>query len=238
MKPKIVAKAVTDALMTVAMLLLMGYQFFGDIAHELIGTGVFLLFILHHALNFNWYKNLFRGKYTTIRSFQTIVNILVLAAMLGLMVSGIMLSTYVFDFLHISGGAAFARELHVAATHWGFILMAMHLGLHWNMFVAMIKRAANIQNSSRVRSIICFLVATVIAVYGAFVFFNCDFPLYMTLKIRFVFLDFEESPIRFYLDYISMAGTFVWIGHYASKLMRKFAHSKKQNNSGKEREER
>lgn len=51
MKPKAVFKILVDVLMTLALLFLMGYQFWGDVAHEWVGAGMFLLFIVHHILN-------------------------------------------------------------------------------------------------------------------------------------------------------------------------------------------
>ena len=63
MKPKMIAKLAVDILMTVLLLLLMGYQFWGEAAHEWIGAGMFVLFLAHHLLNLNWHKNIFKGKY-------------------------------------------------------------------------------------------------------------------------------------------------------------------------------
>ena len=51
MKLKAVLKIAVDVLMTGALLFLMGYQFWGDTAHEWVGAGMFLLFIIHHILN-------------------------------------------------------------------------------------------------------------------------------------------------------------------------------------------
>ena len=125
MKFKARIKIITDALMTFALLFLMGYQFWGDIAHEWVGAGMFILFIAHHILNKGWYRSLFKGKYTPARIFQLIVDILVFLAMVGLMVSGVILSNHVFAFLNIRGGMAFARVLHMSASYWGFVLMAV-----------------------------------------------------------------------------------------------------------------
>ena len=49
MKPKAVVKIAADVLMTLALLFLMGYPFWGDVAHEWAGAGMFLLFLLHHG---------------------------------------------------------------------------------------------------------------------------------------------------------------------------------------------
>ena len=62
-------KGAVDAAMSVALLFLMGYQFWGDEAHEWAGAGIFVLFAVHHILNWRWHKNLFRGKYSLIRVF-------------------------------------------------------------------------------------------------------------------------------------------------------------------------
>ena len=42
MKPKMIVKLGADILMTVALLFLMGYQFWGEAAHEWVGTGMFV----------------------------------------------------------------------------------------------------------------------------------------------------------------------------------------------------
>ena len=119
-------KQVTDVLITLAMLFLMGYQFWGEQAHEWVGAGIFLLFILHHVLNRQWYKTLSHGKYTPFRIFQTLVNILVLVSMLALMYSSIVMSRYVFSFLPISGKTASRNLLPAVFSPWpcGFLLWA------------------------------------------------------------------------------------------------------------------
>lgn len=63
-------KGAVDVAMSVAQLFLMGYQFWGDEAHELAGAGIFVLFAVHHILNWRWHKNLFRGRYSPIRVLQ------------------------------------------------------------------------------------------------------------------------------------------------------------------------
>ena len=138
MKPKMMFKMAVDLAMTVLLFLLMAYLLVGETAHEWLGLAMFLLFILHHVLNWRWYRSLFKGKYTPIRILQTLLNILLLASMIGLMVSGIILSRKVFDFLPVSGGMGFARMLHMLASYWGFLFMSLHLGLHWSMVMGLI----------------------------------------------------------------------------------------------------
>lgn len=227
MKPKAILKTGIDILMTFTLLFLMGYQFWGDIAHEWAGAAMFILFLVHHGLNGNWHKNLFRGKYSPSRIFMLIADILLFLSMIGLMVSGIMLSNHVFAFLGIHVGMAFARLLHIAASHWGFVLMSLHLGLHWGMLLGLAGRTLKKQKSrSGKGSIPFFIVGAVIALYGLTVFISRDFPVYMFLRTQFVFLDFNEPVPLFYLDYLSMMGTFIFLAYYASGALRKLSGKK------------
>ncbi|MGN0267898.1 MAG: DUF4405 domain-containing protein [Lachnospiraceae bacterium] len=211
-------KMTIDVLMTAALLFLMGYQFWGETAHEWIGAGMFVLFLLHHILNGSWHKNLFRGKYPPIRIFLTAIDVLTLISMIAQMYSGIVLSRHVFAFLPIESGLAFARRLHILGAYWGFLLMSLHLGLHWNMVLGAVKRKFPVA-SQRVRYL-SVGIGLAVALYGTWVFVKRDFAVYMFLQSEFVFMDYEEAKVLFYLDYLSLMGTCIFISHYVGKLFR------------------
>ena len=215
MKGKI--KMVVDMLMTAALLFLMGYQFWGDTAHEWVGAGMFVLFLVHHILNGSWQKNLFRGKYSPMRIFLTIIDLLTLLSMIAQVYSGIVLSRHVFAFLPIKSGLALARRLHILGSYWGFLFMSLHLGLHWNMVINRLKRRK--KPFPRSISAVCFTAAPAIALYGVWVFIKRDFPTCLLLKSEFVFLDYEESKVLFYLDYFALMGMCIFISHYVGKLL-------------------
>ena len=220
MKPKIAVKLAADIGMTLSLLFLMGYQFWGETAHEWVGAIMFVLFILHHALNWNWHKRICRGKYTPMRTLTLCVDILVLLAMLALMYSGIVMSRHVFAFLSVERGLALARRLHILGAYWGFLLMSVHLGLHWDMILGMVKKQTKLKPSN-VRSIALFCISAVIAVYGIYVFVKRDFATYLFLKSEFVFLDYSEPELLFYLDYLALMGLCVFVAHFGSKLCRR-----------------
>ena len=220
MKSKTVIKLAADVLMTLALLFLMGYQFWGEAAHEWIGAGMFLLFILHHILNLNWHKRLFAGKYTPVRILTLCVDTLVLLAMLALMYSGIVMSRHVFAFLSVESGLATARRLHILGSYWGFLLMSLHLGLHWNMILGIIKKRVQTK-PSRVGGAALFLASAVIAAYGVYVFIRRNFATYLFLQSEFVFLDYNEPRLLFCLDHLSLMGLSIFIAHYGGRLCRK-----------------
>lgn len=220
MKKKFVFKIAVDMVMTVLLLFLMARQLTGDSAHEWLGAGMLILWIAHHILNRSWYSHLFKGKYTPIRILQTVTNFAVLLSMLGLMVSGIILSREVFGFLRISGGIALARPLHVLSAFWGFVLMALHLGLHWNMILGMVRKATG-PVTSKPRRILLRVAAALVAGYGLYAFLKNQFLSYMFLTSSFVFFDFERPVLLFFTEYIAIMGLFIFLGHYVSKAFQK-----------------
>lgn len=222
MKPKAVIKLAVDVVMTLALLFLMGYHFWGEALHEWVGAGMLLLFIAHHILNGHWHKTLFKGKYNALRILTLCIDFLVLVSMLVQMYSGIVMSRYVFDFLPFSGGMSLARRLHILGAYWGFLLMSLHLGLHWNMILGVSRKVAGIKGKAKIRSIIAFIIGLAIAGYGVWVFIGRDFPNYLFLKSEFVFLDYSEPKILFTIDYLALMGLCIFIAHYSTKLIRKF----------------
>lgn len=140
------------------------------------------------------------------------------SSMIAQMYSGIVLSRHVFAFLPIKNGLAFARRLHILGSYWGFLLMGLHLGLHWNVVRGVVKR--KFPAASHGFRYLSVGVGLVVALYGAWVFVKRDFATYMFLQSEFVFLDYEEVKILFYLDYLSLMGTCVFISHYAGKFLR------------------
>ncbi|MDR2842702.1 MAG: DUF4405 domain-containing protein [Spirochaetaceae bacterium] len=218
MRPKMILKMSLDLCMTVIMLFLMAYHLTGDAVHEWLGVSMFVLFIIHNILNFNWYKNLLKGKYTVFRIMQTVINLSVFMCMMCLMISGIIMSSHVFAFLNISRGTSFARIIHLVASHWGFVLMFIHLGLHWGMIMGMMKKALKLKPSV-VRTIILRIVAFAIAAYGVYNFIKYDFISYLFLKSMFVFFDYEQALSLFLANYFSMLGLFVFIGYYLTRIL-------------------
>ncbi|WP_278184468.1 DUF4405 domain-containing protein [Clostridium carboxidivorans] len=180
---------------------------------------MFILFIIHHILNYRWHQNLLKGRYSGIRILGTVINILIFVIMICLMVSGIMISHHVFMFLHISDGTSVARTIHLLAAYWGFAMMSVHMGLHWNMLMAVAKKITGMKETSHVRTIFLRMVAALIAAYGIYAFLQRKNGSYMILKTQFVFFDFDEPLSLFFADQLAIIGLFVCIGHYASKLL-------------------
>lgn len=234
MKKKFICKIIIDMVMTILLLLLMAKQITGESVHEWLGTGMMFLWVSHNILNRSWYVHFLKGSYSPIRIFQTFINLAVFLSMLGLMISGIILSREVFAFLPISGGMAMARTLHMLSAFWGYMLMALHLGLHWDMILSLAKKAFG-SVPARGTGIACHFAAICVAGYGLYAFINNQFSAYIFLTSSFVFFDFERSVFLFFLEYIGIMGLFICLAHYVEKGLlglagrRKCLAAKKEN---------
>ncbi|MDR1346302.1 MAG: DUF4405 domain-containing protein [Bacteroidales bacterium] len=211
-------KAVIDFAMTVLFLILMAYHITGNRLHEWLGVILYLLFILHHLLNLKWYKAILKGKYTTIRIMHTMLNFLLFAAMMGMIISGIVISRDVFGFLNFSNGR-FGRRLHMVSAAWGFVLMSAHLGFHWGMVIGMAKKLAP-KNRTGVSIHLCRIVVIALSTFGVGVFIFRQIWLKMILLTEYVFLDYEEPAILFFADYISVMFLFACVSYYGMKLLK------------------
>lgn len=218
MKPKQIMRIIVDAVMTVLLLLLMTYERIGSDVHEWLGISVFVLFVLHHILNIKWTRSLFKGRYSAFRILQTMLAALVLAAMLGSVISGVMLSRYALEFLGIQRGMSFARSLHMLSAYWGIALISVHLGLHWSVFIGLAKRVVKIKNN--ILKWTARAAALAISGYGIYAFIKREIGSYMLLKNQFVFFNFEEPLVLFLLDYIAIMGLFAVFGHYLSVFVK------------------
>lgn len=212
MSKKLICKITIDIFMLAVMPVLMVYMLAGEILHEWLGTGILVLFILHHALNFQWIKNLFRGKYTISRSIKTIVNVLILFMIIGLAYSGIVLSRHVFAELDIHASRANARTIHMCCSYWGFVLMSIHFGFHWDIFLGIAKKYT--KKKSVLRTALLRVLAAGIAGYGIYAFQKREIGSYLMMKVQFAFFDMEESLFTFITEYLAVMGLFTAVGYY------------------------
>lgn len=218
MKTKTKIKMFIDLLMMLALPVLMAYQITGGKLHEWLGAGMLILFLVHNLLNIRWYGNLLKGKYTALRILQTTVNFLILVGMLVLACSGIIMSRYVFSALPLNGGLATARVMHLAGSYWEFVLMSIHLGLHWGMVISMVRKLSGGKEQVALLWILR-LTAVLIAGYGAACFYRSGILSYMFLRVEFAFLDYEKGAILIFTENMAMMGLWMLIAYYASKAL-------------------
>lgn len=208
-----------DLLMVVLLPLLMMYSLVGEAIHEWMGITMLLLFFFHHVCNWCWYRNLAKGRYSALRIFVTIMDGLLIIIMIALPVSGIIMSRHIFGFLNLPSGMAMARTIHLLASHWGFVLMSLHLGLHWNRIMGMTKKVLHIEQVSPSRKVILRMITILLCCCGIFAFVDLQFGAYLFLQNQFVFFDFSKPLALSLLERAVMLCFFCGIGYYGTKLL-------------------
>ncbi len=211
MKAKQIVKIIIDLFMYLLFVALMQEHLWSDGVHEWIGVALFELFILHNILNYRWYISLFRGKYNAYRTTLAIVNIALLVAMLGCIISSLLISGKVFAFLNL-GGARFGRTLHLIATAWAFVLMSIHLGLHFAPF-------ANKLCKWGLHPWVCRMIVITMAAYGIYVFVERAFYEELFYLTEYKFFDSTKSAAVYFYETLTMSAPFVALAHYGKKLM-------------------
>ena len=184
-----------DIMMTLVSIVLMGGNFLfpADLVHEILGVALFVLWAIHIFLNRRWYGGIFRGKYNPYRIMQTVINCCILICTIFLMISGIILSNHLFIFLNIQSGLGFARIAHLLSSHWYYLFMSLHIGLHMGRLL---------QNVAA--KILPRILLALTCLYGLYAFIARGVWKYLILKQQFFFFDLERGYILFALDYISI----------------------------------
>ena len=132
------ARIIVDFLMVVFFVALMLNQITGVLIHEIFGIGVFVLFLVHHLLNRNFYKTILKGKLTKLRTAILITDVLLFTMMILMVISSFLISQLVFSFLGITNQLV-GRKLHILSAYSIYLLSAFHLGLHYQAIIKLPK---------------------------------------------------------------------------------------------------
>ncbi len=203
--------------MTVLLLLQMAYQVMGEAAHEWLGMSMTALVIVHQILNRRWYGAMLKGRFTAYRVVSTCVNVL-LASFALTAFCGMAMSNYAVPFLYGIVRVSFVRVTHLSMSHWSFVLMGLHLGLHVPVMLAKLKLK---DNARHVLSASCTAVAGV----GLWLFLKNGMPNYLFFRVPFAFLDYEKAGALVLLENVTMLLFWAFAGCQVALMCRKKGNS-------------
>ena len=198
-------KKAVDVCMTVLLLCLMAYQVTGETLHEWGGMAMTVLLIVHHILNFWWYKSLFRGKYNPYRTVTVVVNTLLLVSIALTALCGMAMSAHAVPFLYGMLPVSFARRFHLAMSFWSLIFMGLHLGLHIPAMTAGLKWRGKAKTAVSA-------VFAVIAGVGFWLFIKNGIPDYILFRTHFAFFDYDKSAVIVFLENLAILVSFAFLG--------------------------
>ena len=202
---KSMVRVIIDAGMVVLLPLLMAYSLIGEMFHEIAGSAMLVLLVVHNILNRRWYGALFKGRYGARRIFQTALDAVLFLFLLLQPVSGILISKHLYTFLPTLNVSAAAREIHLIAAYWGIVLASLHAGTHLTAVFGRLKK------KKALFAFVC-AIAAVVSAYGVRAFIKRGFPGYMFGTAKFAFFDFEEPVLFFIADYLAVMVLFAFLG--------------------------
>lgn len=212
MNRKTILRVCIDAAMFLLFLLLMSEFLLKD-AHLWIGIAAAALFVFHNILNIKWYKNLFKGRYHAMRTVQTAVNLLLILNLILCIISGVLILPDVLIGYEVN------VKIHLLTSAWTFILMSVHLGLHWSMFVGMAGKANMPQGSKIVLKWIFRGVLCVILLYGVHVFVERRFweEIFLLIDYQKAY-DYSKLPVAYIAESIALSAVFVSMTYYIKRV--------------------
>ncbi|MBE6010257.1 MAG: DUF4405 domain-containing protein [Lachnospiraceae bacterium] len=215
-------RMILDIAMVVLLPMLMAYSLIGETFHEVIGSVIFVLFIIHNILNRKWYTA--RKRYNARMIFQICLNLCLFVFMILQPVSGILLSKHLYTFLSTLPVTAQLRSIHMLLAYWGYCLLCVHAGTH---LVAPLKK---LRAKSKQGFTALSVILACVSVYGFVAWIRRGFPGYMSGRTAFAFFDPGEPRVFFFLDYIAIMILFMMAGCLIMYLLQK-----KSANRGKAR---
>ena len=208
-----IVKRIVNTAMTVLLLFLMAYQVTGETAHEWIGIGMTVLVIVHQILNRKWYGVLFKGKYNPYRILSTVLNILLLFSFALTAFCGMSMSGHAVPFLYGMAPVSFVRRMHLSMSHWSFVLMGLHLGMHIPAITAGLKW------KDRTRAVLTCLFV-IVGGFGLYLFLRGGMPDYLFFRVPFAFLDYDKAGWRVLLENLLMLSFWALIGTQTAGILR------------------
>ncbi|MED3789263.1 DUF4405 domain-containing protein [Peribacillus frigoritolerans] len=226
-------RLVIDLSMTVLMLVAMAYQLTGNAMHELAGVILCLLFITHNILNRRWYKTIFKGKHNVRRILSIVVNLLFLISMAVVIISSVTISRNMIPFIPINDDTVLL-QIHVMTSYWGFIFMAVHIGMSWATIINSVRKMTGITGTSRIRTIAFRVMAVLIVVYGVQASFERGMLNKLTIYNPFGWESYDSS-MKFLLDHLAIMGIYISGTHYVLKFVQKQDKARLDTTGFKER---
>ena len=215
-------KKIIDVIMTVLLLCLMAYQVTGEAIHEWSGIVMTILVIIHMILNRRWYGALLKGKYNLYRGVTVALNVLLLLSFAMTAFCGMAMSSHAVPFLYGMAPLDFVRRAHLSMSHWTFVLMGAHLGMHIPAMTAGLK-------SNGRKKMMVSAVLTCLAGIGFWLFLRSGMVNYLFFRVPFAFLDYGKAGWLVFFDNLLMLWFWAFTGMQTALILRGMTSKKEDD---------
>ncbi len=220
MKKTFLLRLALDLLAAGLLLFGLSYWWLGNTAHELAGTAMFLLIIVHNICNRRWYGAVANTGRQARGLFNLAITGALLVAMLVLLGTSVLISHALSGFLSAYGGFT-VRQLHTLAAYWVLVIVSIHLGLRWPMIMGVARKLAGITKPNVARTLALRWIAVGMAIHGVWSSFELAIGTKLTMRMTLDWWNFEESVAGFFIHCVAIASLYICVTYYAMNGLRK-----------------
>lgn len=209
-----------DFLAVALIIACLAYWWLDNLSHELFGTALFALVIVHNVFNRRWYGGVTRRRMDATRIVNLVTIFCLAIGMTVMLVTSLLVSRDLFPFTALSGAFA-VREIHMFAGNWVLLIIAIHLGTRWDVMMNAFRTTFGIQQPNVVHAWIARFIALIVVAWGVKSFFEMAFGSKLMLTYSLDMWDFKESTLGFFINYISIVGLCAAVTHYSLGIVRR-----------------
>jgi Domain of unknown function (DUF4405) len=196
------------------------YWWLGNTAHEVAGTVMFLLLIVHNVFNRRFYGTVTTTRWEVWRLFNVAVTLALLVAMIVLLVTSVLISNTLSSFMSSFGGFT-VRQIHTLAAYWALVIVAVHLGLRWPIIMGVARNLSGISRPSATRAWALRLIAVTIAIHGIWSSFELGLGTKLAMQMTLDWWNFEEAVASFFLHCAAIVGLYMFMTYYTVKCLQR-----------------
>ncbi|WP_280171461.1 DUF4405 domain-containing protein [Agrobacterium pusense] len=207
-----------DFLAVALIIACLAYWWLDNLSHELFGTALFSLVIIHNVFNRRWYSGVTKCRMDATRIVNLVTIFCLAIGMTVMLVTSLLVSRDLFPFTALSGAFA-VREIHMFAGYWVLLIIAVHLGTRWTVVMNTIRLTLGLASRNTMRTMVLRATALAIAIWGVKSSFEMAFGTKLMLTYSLDMWNFSENTLGFFIGYASIVGLYAAITHYALGLL-------------------
>jgi hypothetical protein len=213
-------RLVFDLIAAGLLLFAFSYWWLGNLAHEVAGTAMFGLVIIHNVFNRRWYGTISKTRREARGLFNIAVTLLLLVAMLALLVTSVLISHALSSVMSPFSGFT-VRQIHTLAAYWVLVIVAVHLGLRWPMLMSVARKPMRISKPNTLRTLALRVIALLVAIHGVWSSFVLAIGTKLSMQVTLDWWNFEESVAGFFVHCVAIAGLYICLTYYAMKWLQR-----------------
>jgi hypothetical protein len=173
------------------------------VVHEWLGIALAILIVVHMVRS--------RHGLSMKRPVFAVVDIAMIACLLGQLASCVFVSEYVFSWLPALKGTAIARQVHMTCGYWLFVLASVHVGMHLRILLGSLMRNRAAVWCGRILFACCIVV-------GLWAWVDTGIGEYLMMQSGFAFVDESEPWALGFCRYLAIAVMLAGAVHYIGRL--------------------